>query len=527
MPLSTLEKGARVAFNSYLFVLFFLPVALALYYAVALSRLWRFRLPTLILLTLVFFAWGAAKDLPILLGSIVINYALAVTISRLPGWPKRATLAAAVSFNVLALIYYKYTGFLIHNIDGLTGAHLTAPHILLPLAISFYTFQQIAFLVDTANGTAPAIKPLRYAASILFFPSLISGPIVFFRELAPQFANRPDGGRVMSNIIVGLVIFSIGLFKKTVIADSFGLWVDPIFAAVATGHRIGFGAGWGLACAYLLQIYYDFSGYSDMAIGVARMLSILLPLNFFSPIRCTSIVDFWRRWHITLGRFCNLYIFQPISIPLTRWSADRELGRWPSLVVSTLLPTFLVMVIIGSWHGGSWTYVVFGGLHGVYMVLNEIWNTLNRKARKGKRKVSRWILARGNLVTMTAVAFSMIAFRSQDMITAARFWAGMFGVEGLSVGWTDWPVFRPLGFAGLLGLLIPGFLLAYLAPNAYQLTSAFEPALEWKRWRDLSIPVIRLTWRPTYRWTLVVTAILFFGLVFIARGGASFVYFNF
>jgi D-alanyl-lipoteichoic acid acyltransferase DltB (MBOAT superfamily) len=516
-----------MAFNSDLFTLLFLPAALAIYYAVALSRLQRFRLPVLILLTLVFFAWGAAKDLPILLGSIIINYGLAVTISRLQGRLKHLTLAVAVSLNILALIYYKYTGFLIHNFNDLTGSDLTAPHILLPLAISFYTFQQISFLVDTANGTAPPIKPIQYVGSILFFPSLISGPIVFFRELAPQFAAKPDGARATSNILVGLVIFSIGLFKKTVIADSFGLWVDPMFDAVSTGHTIGFGAGWGAACAYFLQIYYDFSGYSDMAIGVARMLGILLPLNFFSPIRCTSIVDFWRRWHITLGRFCNLYIFQPISIPLSRWSADRELGRWPSLVLSTLLPTFLVMVIIGSWHGGSWTYVVFGLLHGVYMVLNEIWNTLNRKKRKGKRKVSRWVLARGNIVTMIAVAFSMIAFRSQDMVTAGRFWAGMFGAQGLTVGWTDWPALRPLGFAGLLMLLIPGFLLAYLAPNAYQLTSAFEPALEWKRWRDLSTPVIRLTWRPTYRWALIVSAILFFGLVFIARGGAKFVYFNF
>ena len=484
-------------------------------------------MPVLILLTVAFFAWGAAKDLPILLGSVIVNYGLAVTLWRLRGRAKQAVLAFAVSINVLALIYFKYTGFLIHNFSDLTGEHLRAPHILLPLAISFYTFQQISFLVDTANGTTPPVKPMAYFGSILFFPSLISGPIVFVRELAPQLAVKLDRARAMPNIAIGLVIFSIGLFKKTVIADSFGLWVDPIFGAVATGHGIGFGAGWGMAAAYLMQIYYDFSGYSDMAIGVARMLGVLLPLNFFSPIRCTSIVDFWRRWHITLGRFCNLYIFQKISIPLARWSADRSLGRWPSLALSTLLPTFLVMVIIGSWHGGSWTYVVFGLLHGVYMVVNEIWNTLNRKKRKGKQGVSRWILARGNLVTMTAVAFSMIAFRSEDMVTAGRFWAGMVGAHGLSVGWTDWPALQPLGFAGLLALLIPGFLLAYLAPNAYQFTSAFEPALEWKKWRDQSIPTIRLSWRPTYRWMLIVSAILFFGLVFIARGGAKFVYFNF
>ena len=197
-----------------------------------------------------------------------------------------------------------------------------------PLAISFYTFQQISFLVDVARGKVELEGLVRYMSFVAFFPTLLAGPITLYSEMGPQLGIRPQRKGVAQNLLIGLIIFSLGLFKKTVLADTIGLWVDPIFAACTKAAHRDFFLGWGTAFAYTLQIYFDFSGYCDMAIGVARMLGIVLPLNFFSPLRSTSISDLWRRWHMTLGRFVRIYIHQPLSIPLARFAAEKGYGKW-------------------------------------------------------------------------------------------------------------------------------------------------------------------------------------------------------
>jgi D-alanyl-lipoteichoic acid acyltransferase DltB (MBOAT superfamily) len=484
------------------------------------------RIPFLIVVTLIFYARGAPHFMPLLLASVVGNYIFGVAVERSSGWRARAALTLGVVINVLLLLYFKYSNFFIVNIDGATGANLPLLKLALPLAISFYTFQQIAYLVDVSRGLVRTGAPLRYCASILFFPSIISGPIVFYRELEPQLEARPEGGVVGANVLTGLTLFSMGLFKKTVIADTLGLWVDPACDAIHAGSHLGVLASWGVAAAYLLQIYFDFSGYSDMAIGLARMLGIRLPQNFHSPIRCTSIIDYWRRWHITLGRFVNLYIFQPVAIPLARWSAERGLGRGRTLMVATLVPTFSTMLIIGAWHGGAWTYVVFGALHGVYMVVNETFNFLTRKRRKGQKETAV-MRAGGNALTMMAVMFAIVAFRSATLADAARWWSGMAGVSGGAAVWSAWPALKPLGGAGLALVAGASALIAYLFPNSEQILTRTDPVLEWKKWRSISPPTVSLTWRPTPAWAMMTGLTLFLALAFIARGTTKFVYFNF
>ncbi len=513
-------------FNSYSFVFIFLPLTLLGYHVLARGPLHRFRQAFLILATLIFYARGAVVFLPLLLISIFANWALGLAIAGAAGGWRKLLLTLAVVLDLAALIYFKYANFLAGIGAGLVGLHYTPVHIPLPLAISFYTFQQIAYVIEVSRGATKPARLVDYFGFILFFPSIVSGPIVFYRELAPQLELRPERAKLVEDLTVGSVIFSLGLFKKTVIADTFALWVDPAFAAAHAGAPIGAAAAWGAAAAYVLQLYFDFSGYSDMAIGLGRMFGVVLPMNFFSPIRCTSILEYWRRWHMTLSRWVNLYIFQTLAIPAARLSSRWNLGGYGDLAVSTLAPTLVTMLIIGAWHGGNWTYVVFGAMHGVYMMTAEVWNRIWRKARRGKpepflRK------ARGNIVTMAAVVVAIVPFRSIDMTAAIRMWSAMVGTHGWTGAWNDWGALPSLGAAGMLLVIVPGLLMAYLLPNTEQFTTLFTPALEWTRWRGVSPPAVKLTWRPTWWWSLAVGVVLFLGLAYIARGGASFVYFNF
>jgi D-alanyl-lipoteichoic acid acyltransferase DltB (MBOAT superfamily) len=508
-----------VPFNSYLFLFLFLPAALTAYHAVSLTRLHALRLPVLIVATIAFYALGAARFLPLLLASVALNFLLARLMLRFQGRSRTWLLALGVGGNLAALIYFKFAGFLVANITGLFGHPAALPPVVLPLAISFYSFQQIAFLVDTARGLVPPARPLIYAASILFFPYIISGPITLYREVAPQLAERPPARHIAHHLLVGLILFALGLFKKTVIADSFALWVDPGFTAAAHGTPIGLAGAWTLVASYLLQMYFDFSGYSDMAIGLARMFGITLPLNFFSPIRATSIIEWWRRWHMTLGRFANLYVFQPLALPLTRWSIARDHGRWGVAAAGTLLPTFVTMLVIGVWHGGNWTFVVFGLLHGTFMVVAESWRFAMRKRRRGKT-ARPWEMALGNIATLAAVLVALAPFRAPEMATAARLWQAMAGLDGAGSS-------LAAGQAAMLGTVALGFAFAYLMPNSEQFMTRIAPALEWRKWEAVSPAVIALRWRATTAWSIALGALLLIAIAFVGRGSTSFVYFGF
>lgn len=515
-----------MSFNSTLFLFGFLPVTLAVYYLLALTRLHPLRLPFLIVATIGFYARSSVHYLPLLLGSVLANYLIGVAITRSSRPAAKVWLWVGVIANLAILVWYKYAPAMSAGVSDALGIDIRLAQMALPLAISFYTFQQIGHLVDLWRGRIAPPRALHYFAFILFFPQLLSGPISLSREMVPQLEVRPERRKVPADLLFGFCLFAMGLFKKTVIADSFALWTGPIFEAAYTGAHPTAASAWGAAFGYTLQIYFDFSGYSDMAIGVARMFGLLLPLNFFSPFRSRSIVELWRRWHITLGRFVQTYIFSPLAVPLARFAVDRDLGERSALLVATLAPTMLSMLIIGIWHGASWTFVLFGAMHGAYMCTNEAWADFKRKKKMRKdadHSRPRRIVAM--LATTLAFAVASIPFRSPDLATTGRLFAGMIGLN--SGGWAEWPVLTPLGAWGLYPLLIAGFLFVYLLPNTQQIMDKALPALEWAKWRKTDRAPIHFEWSPSFLWCVGLGAVLMIGMAFIARGSTAFVYFNF
>jgi alginate O-acetyltransferase complex protein AlgI len=516
-----------MSFNSLEFLLIFLPCVLLVYYSLSLSRLHPLRLPFLVGMTLLFYARAQPRYVPLLIVSLVANYLIAVLIVRSESpRAKQTWLILGVVANAITLVYLKYFGVVSTAVAGVFGASSPFVNIIAPLAISFYTFQQIGFLVDVGRGRVVPDGLMRYMAFVAFFPTLLSGPITLHQEVAPQLAVRPERRLVAQNLLIGLIIFSFGLFKKTVLADTAALWADPIFNAAQSGARPGFFLSWGAAFTYTLQIYFDFSGYSDMAIGVARMLGIVLPLNFFSPLRATSVIDIWRRWHMTLGRFVRMYIHQPLTIPLTRLAVFRNYGRWTTLTVSVLLPTFLSMLIIGTWHGPSWTYVVFGLMHGTFMCINETYNVLTKKKRRGKKE-SRAALFLFGLLTLIAFVSAEVPFRSESMSAAWRVFGGMAGLHGLGIspGWMN--ALSPSSNVMMIPIIALGLCIVYFLPNTEQIMDRVRPALEWNKWREVDPALFNFQFSFNLAWMGAMSAVLFLGFAFLSRGSSTFIYFKF
>ena len=479
-------------------------------------------------MSLVFYGRAQLSYIPLVLGSIVVNYGFAMMIAKNMNREraKRSWLTLGILANTGVLLSLKYLGPVVKTITGTFGHASPIGNIVAPLAISFYTFQQISFLVDVARGKAELDGLVRYTSFVAFFPTLLAGPITLYSEIGPQLGVRPQRKGVAQNLLIGLILFSMGLFKKTVLADTAGLWVDPIFTSIHKGTAPGFFLGWGAALAYTLQLYFDFSGYCDMAIGAARMLGIVLPLNFFSPLRATSISDIWRRWHMTLGRFVRTYIYQPLSIPLARFAADKGYGKWMSMTISTFVPTFLSMLIIGTWHGPNWTYVVFGTMHGVFMCINELYNALTRKKRR-KKPDSRVAIFSYGLLTLLAFVTAEVPFRADNMSDAVRTFGGMVGLHGLGLT-RDWSqFFSPAGNGMMLPIIVLGLLIVYFLPNTEQIMDKVHPALEWEKWRIIDPSRIRFEFRFSLAWIGVASLALFFGFAFISRGTSTFIYFNF
>ena len=490
----------------------FLPAVVLGYYLLSLTGLHRLRLPFLIAASLLFYGRAQIAYLPLLAGSIVANYGIALLIGKFSDRSsiRNFWLWAGILANTVTLLAFKYLSAVAGSIAGSAGHSNPFSGIVAPLAISFYTFQQISFLVDVARGKVKLDGLLRYTGFVAFFPTMLAGPITLYSEIGPQLGIRPRRETALQNILIGLVVFSFGLFKKTVLADTAGLWGDPIYATVHQGSAPGFLLSWAASLCYTLQIYFDFSGYSDMAIGAARMLGIVLPLNFFSPLRSISIADVWRRWHMSLGRF----------------AMERELGKWTEFSISALLPTFLSLLIIGIWHGANWTYAVFGAMHGMFMCVNLLYSTLTRKKRRTRK--DRWLeIACYRGLTFLAFNSAEVPFRSENMSDALRVWGGMAGLHGM--GWTaDWgKLFSATGNGMMLPMIVAGLLIVNLLPNTEQLLTHLHPALEWKTWSKVDPARLAIEFRFSPRWILVASMAFFLGIACISRGTAKFIYFNF
>jgi D-alanyl-lipoteichoic acid acyltransferase DltB (MBOAT superfamily) len=401
-------------FNSYSFIFLFLPVVLLGYFA--LDR--RSHLAPVVWLTLaslVFYAFGGWQFVPLLLVSIAFNYGVGyLLIARKLGPRARfAVLTTGVAGDLLVLGIFKYAGFFAANLNALLSTGLMV-NIVLPVGISFYTFTQIAFLVDAYRGQVARYALPHYALFVTYFPHLIAGPILHHKDMIPQFeraeTKRPDPHL----ILCGLIIFAIGLFKKTCLADG----IQPLVAQAFGPATPTFDQAWIGVLAYTFQLYFDFSGYSDMAIGMSLMFGIFLPLNFNSPYKATSIIDFWRRWHMTLSQFLRDYLY----IPLGGNRRGRVL-RYVNLMITMLLG--------GLWHGAAWTFVVWGALHGVYLCINHAWSHFGPKPPP---RFAGLADIAGLILTFSAVVIAWVFFRATDMPTALSVLSKMADPSNIAFG---------------------------------------------------------------------------------------------
>ena len=523
-------------FNSYEFIFLFLPAALAVFYIAKKVHGLRLAIGCLVLASLFFYAWWDPRYLLLIFGSIVFNYSAGLLLSR-EGAAKhtghgRTLLGVGVAGNLLALGYFKYANFFVDTVNALAGTDVHLQKIVLPLAISFFTFQQIAYLVDAYRGETREHDFLQYCLFVSFFPQLIAGPIVHHKEMLPQFTAGRLVHPIQENISIGLTIFVIGLMKKVVIADGVAAYSTPVFDSAVQGAPLTFFDAWGGALAYTFQLYFDFSGYSDMAIGLARMFGIRLPLNFHSPYKATSIIDFWRRWHMTLSRFLRDYLY--FGLGGNRKGPTR---RYINLLVTMLLG--------GLWHGAGWTFVIWGGLHGFYLVVNHVWRKFWRWLRPGRTTDTPLGRAVARLVTFFCVVVGWVLFRAESLDAATHMLASMAGLNGISLpaglaprlGGLEAPLAElGVSFTGMFqhdvfahsmtGLfwLAALFVVIWACPNTQQIMGRYRPAFDIYRHENGRRRPWQ--WRAAPRWAFLTAAMAIVCTLFLSRL-SEFLYFQF
>jgi alginate O-acetyltransferase complex protein AlgI len=516
-----------VLFNSVEFIFAFFPIAALVFFGLArfshlLAAGW------LTLTSLFFYGWWNPAYVALLLASIVFNYASGFQLARLVAKGRqdlaRPLLALAITANLALLGYFKYANFFLNISIAVTGSRLSLGPVVLPLGISFFTFTQIAFLVDAYRGYAKEYNPVHYGLFVSYFPHLIAGPVLHHKEMMPQFQDARTYRVNWDDVAVGLTIFVIGLFKKTVIADGVAPYVTPLFSAHG---QPDFLAAWGGALAYTFQLYFDFSGYSDMAIGLSRVFGVKLPLNFDSPYKAVNIIDFWRRWHITLSRFLRDYLYVPLG-----GNRKGPVRRYVNLMIT--------MVLGGLWHGAGWTFVMWGTLHGLYLVVNHLWRALRKWAGQDPERETVFGRSVARLITFLAVIVGWVFFRATNFGDAVAILRGMAGLNGLSLPAVvaaqlgpvqgvlqAWGVVFTLGGGSRFVLqycwivvLIP---IALFAPNTQQLLARFQPALDY---RGGPLLQAHLLWRPTAAWAALIAMLTAAGLLSLSKV-SEFLYYQF
>jgi len=503
-----------VLFNSYIFILAFLPLTLAGFWLAAglgrtVAGCW------LVVASLLFYGWWRPGDVPLLVVSVAANYAASRLIAATAG--RRAQdwlLAAGIAANLALLVRFKYLATLL----GLAGIPAATP--VLPLGISFFTFTQIGFLIDCRQGLARERGWLSYALFVTFFPHLIAGPILHNREIMPQFAAATTYRASADNVAAGLAIFLIGLLKKCLLAD-------PLAATVAAGfahpHELALFGAWQTATSYSLQLYFDFSGYSDMAIGIARMFNLRFPANFNSPYKSQSVIDYWQRWHMTLTRYLMMYLYNPIALRVTRRRVARGLavnrqgqataGGFAAMV---LLPIWITLALAGVWHGSGATFLVFGLLHAAYLSVNHAWRLFCPRPRgQGAAAIVGRIA-----LTYGCVLVGSVVFRAPSLWSAGQVLGGMLGLHGVSIGFADTK--EAMRAAALTGWIATLYAIVWAAPNTQQIMRACGPTLEAVR----PGPLPWLTWRTTLPWAAALGCAAAVGLGALG-GTGEFLYFQF
>ncbi|WP_320034555.1 MBOAT family O-acyltransferase [Halarcobacter sp.] len=395
-------------FNSYEFIFVFMPITFFVYYFLLSKRLVVGAKGFLVFASLFFYSWWNPIYLPLILSSMLFNYVIGNSLNenfKKIKITKKTLLTIGVIANLALLGYFKYADFFINNINMVTNGSVELLHLALPLAISFFTFQQIAYLVDSYRGETSEYDFLNYALFVTFFPQLIAGPIVHHKEMMPQFASRWNLVKNYKHIAMGLFIFSIGLFKKVIIADQFAIWATAGFDNAVTLELF---EAWATSLSYTFQLYFDFSGYCDMAVGAALLFNIKLPINFNSPYKSLDIQDFWRRWHVTLGRFMRDYIYIPLG-----GNRKGNIRGYTNL--------FTVAVVSGFWHGAGWTFIAWGALHGIALVTHRIWKDFGFNMNK----YLAWF------ITFNFINITWVFFRALSWEDAVKVLKGMVGLNGI------------------------------------------------------------------------------------------------
>ena len=486
-------------FSSYTFLFQFLP-AVVLAWAAARRHSARAGILVLVGASLLFYGAWRPVYLVLLLASIGANFSLGLLMCDPLRRHRIGTLG--VVLNLALLCFFKYTNFIFDGINTLTSAPLPLVNIVLPLGISFFTFQQIAYLVDVMRGVRVERDIVSYTLFVSFFPHLIAGPLVHHAEMIPQFKRGTGRSAVLA--ARGLAIFVAGLFKKVVIADNLAQFVSPVFAHLDTGGGVGTSWAWLSTLAYTLQIYFDFSGYSDMAIGLALLFGIRLPVNFRSPYKARSIIDFWWRWHITLSRFLRDYLYIPLG-----GNRLGERRRYLNLMATMLLG--------GLWHGAGWNFLIWGGLQGLYLGINHLW----QKWRGAAERVPSSSLVAGAAswtITFVAVVLAWVFFRAKTAAGAWTMLSALSGFAGRSSAYVSPGILRVMDLPILVGeqrLFLVGSAATVLAlaialflPNVSQLFG-------YREYRRAPEPSGRLRWRPNLAWaslSALAFAISLFGM---------------
>ena len=481
-------------FNSAQFLFGFLPIALSVFLLLGSYGYRMLALGWLAIASLVFYGWADPfRLLPIILSSTAFNFIIGRMLVRKAN---RGVLAFGIFGNLFLLGYFKYAGFLAEILTTGTGIVVPNPNVVLPIGISFFTFTQIAFLVDAYSSQAREYEPLHYVLFVTFFPHLIAGPIYHHKEIMPQFERREIYRFDISNLTYGLTWFALGLAKKVLLADPVAQYGAPVFAAAASGAPVSFADSWIAAFSFTLQLYFDFSGYSDMAIGLALLIGVRLPLNFDSPYKATSLIDFWRRWHMTLSRFLRDYLYIPLG-----GNRTGPYRRYVNLMVTMLLG--------GLWHGAAWNFVIWGGIHGAGLMINHLWCNVARTRNWAIPSPLAWA------ITFAFVVLAWMPFRADGLQAAISLWKGMIGINGFLVA----PGVLAGQFTAALCWIGVLLALALIGPNTQQLMSYSGVAVV-----DTGKP----GWRPNLKWA-AAAGILFGASVIsiVAQRPTEFLYFRF
>ncbi|MFA7231382.1 MAG: MBOAT family protein [Victivallaceae bacterium] len=511
-------------FNSYIFIFCFLPVTLGLFYLFGARIRHQPAITLLIAASLFYYAWWNPPYLLLLLFSIFFNYILGALISaERKQLQKKILLIAGSALNLGLLIYFKYTCFILENVNLVFDTSWSAGNIFLPLGISFYTFQQMAYLVDAYEGKTKEYNFSHYCLFVTFFPQLIAGPIVHHHEMLKQFARKNIYAFDSKRFAMGVTIFAIGLFKKVVIADNLSKLAGEIFSYASASGSVTFLEAWVGVLAYTFQLYFDFSGYSDMAIGLGNLFNIRLPLNFNSPYQSVNIVEFWRRWHMTLSRFLRDYVYIPLG-----GNRKGKFRRYFNLL--------LTMFLGGLWHGAGWTFVLWGVLHGLYLIINHGWITFRKKIGWPSKNSAFGNFCAGT-VTFLAVVVGWVFFRSNNFETAIRILKGMVGLNGVylpdklehsmgflskaGIGFRDLVISsNSFGWIGGMALVV------FLCPNSIQLFRRHHPTTDSSILPRLNGYWKYFAWNTAWYWILVFIVISLISLFSLSQV-SEFLYFQF